>query len=314
MAKVKSVKFYNFTEISNGKSITAFVKFYNMCGKLIILDFSNPISYTAGNFCEIAECIVTVSGYCGRKNYDAPCAFHTGNYNKTVGLSRIGYCWSINHSDISSTNFLKIEFKVPQHFLNIQIMHAAYHTDYTYGFNTCDYDIEYEDGTIDTKHYISDGSICQYSGNQLINNQFDQATYDSLFDSIDFNKSKQIYNSEIGLIETLDTNNFRNIPISTVEKLKVLYNKPVDTHLSCLISFDKKQSWKIFNGNSWQEVSDTSNNNIIVNGMDIAKLNSLDKNKLISGGFVGDLDFKVAMKTNDENLTPSISKIYIEYK
>ena len=48
--------------------------------------------------------------------------------------------------------------------------------------------------------------------------------------------------------------------------------------------------------------------------MAIEKLNSLDKNKLISGGFVGDLDFKVAMKTNDENLIPSISKIYIEYK
>ena len=147
-----------------------------------------------------------------------------------------------------------------------------------------------------------------------MNNQYDQKIYDSLFDSLEFSKSKQIYDSKIGSVEALDINNFRNIPINTVKKLKVLYNKPIDTHLSCLISFDKKQSWKVFNGNSWQEISDTSDNNIILNGMDIEKLNQLNKNKLISGGFTGDLDFKVAMKTNDENLTPSISKIYIQYR
>ena len=48
--------------------------------------------------------------------------------------------------------------------------------------------------------------------------------------------------------------------------------------------------------------------------MDVSGLNQLDKNKLISGGFVGDLDFKIAMKTNNENKTPSVTKIYIEYK
>ena len=48
--------------------------------------------------------------------------------------------------------------------------------------------------------------------------------------------------------------------------------------------------------------------------MGMNTLNSLDKSKLISGGFVGDLDFKIAMKTNDENETPSVTKIYIEYK
>ena len=33
--------------------------------------------------------------------------------------------------------------------------------------------------------------------------------------------------------------------------------------------------------------------------MGMNTLNSLDKSKLISGGFVGDLDFKIAIKTND---------------
>lgn len=314
MAKVKSVKFYNFTKLTNSRNTNIFVKFYDMYGKLVILDFSKPISRKVGTSCETVECIVTSNYYYGQSEHDIICSFHTGNYDKTIGLKRIGYCWIIDYSAVSSTIFLKIEFKTPRYFSNIQINHSVYKTSYTHGFNTCDYDIEYANGIIETKHYVSNGSICPYDSNQLINNQFDQKTYDSLFDSLDFSKSRQIYDSEIGSVETLDINNFRNVNINTIKKLKVLYNKPVDTHLSCLISFDKKQSWKVFNGNFWQEISDTSNNNIIVNGMDIEKLNSLDKNKLISGGFTGDLDFKVAMKTNDENLTPSISKIYIEYK
>lgn len=313
MAKVKSVKFYNFTKITNDKNICISVKFYDMHGKLVILDFSNPISQTSETFCETTECIITTDYCYNVVNHGALCSFHTGNYDKTVGLNRIGCTWVVLYDVVSSTNFLKIEFKIPQYFSDIQINHSPFKNEWTDGLNTCDYDIEYKNGITETKHYISDGSICQYTGNQLMNNQYDQKIYDSLFDSLEFSKSKPIYDSNIGLIETLDVNNFRNIPINTVEKLKVLYNKPVDTHLSCLISFDKKQSWKVFNGNSWQEISDTSNNNIILNGMDIEKLNQLNKNKLISGGFTGDLDFKVVMKTNDENLTPSISKIYIQY-
>lgn len=314
MAKVKSVKFYNFTKITNDKNICISVKFYDMHGKLVILDFSNPISQTSETFCETAECIITTDYCYNAVNHGALCSFHTGNYDKTVGLNRIGCTWVVLYDVVSPTNFLKIEFKIPQYFSDIQINHSPFKNEWTDGLNTCDYDIEYKNGITETKHYISDGSICQYTGNQLMNNQYDQKIYDSLFDSLEFSKSRQIYDSKIGSVETLDINNFRNIPINTVKKLKVLYNKPVDTHLSCLISFDKKQSWKVFNGNSWQEISDTSANNIILNGMDIEKLNSLDKNKLISGGFAGDLDFKMAIKTNDENLTPSISKIYIQYR
>ena len=47
--------------------------------------------------------------------------------------------------------------------------------------------------------------------------------------------------------------------------------------------------------------------------MDISKVNELDKNKLIAGGFTGDIDFRIAMKTNDNTVTPSITKIYILY-
>ena len=147
------------------------------------------------------------------------------------------------------------------------------------------------------------------------NRQWDDEVMDSLFISVSkFSQSKQIYDSEISLIETVDTNNFRNIPINFIEKLKILYEKPSGTFLSYLVSFDQKQTWKTFNGTNWIEISDTSASNIILNGIDVEMLNQIDKNKLIAGGFTGDLDFKIAMKTNNENKTPSISKIYIEYK
>ena len=124
----------------------------------------------------------------------------------------------------------------------------------------------------------------------------------------------KIYDSKIGYIETLETNNFRNISINTFEKLKVLYTKPLNTYVNCLISFDKKQTWKTFNGTTWTTISDISPENIILNCMDIETLNNLTKSNLIQAGFVGDLDFKVAIKTNNEKVTPSVSKIYIVYK
>ena len=124
----------------------------------------------------------------------------------------------------------------------------------------------------------------------------------------------KIYDTKIGYTETLDTNNFRNIPIDKFEKIKVLYVNPNNTYLNCLISFDKKQTWKTFDGLNWNTISDISPENIILNGMDLKDMDQLDRNKLISGGLTGDLDFKIAMKTNNVNKTPSVTKIYIEYK
>ena len=142
----------------------------------------------------------------------------------------------------------------------------------------------------------------------------DQKIVDAKFKSIDFNKSISIYDTKIGYVETLDTNNFRNVSVNTVERLKSLCVKLSDTHLNCLISFDKKQTWKAFDGTNWNVISDISPENIIVNGMEVKNLDKLDKNKLVTGGFTGDLDFKIAMKTNDTSKTPSVTKIYIEYK
>ena len=124
----------------------------------------------------------------------------------------------------------------------------------------------------------------------------------------------KIYDTKIGYTETLDTNNFRNIPVDKFEKLKVLCANPDNTYLNCLISFDKKQTWKTFDGTDWTVISDISPENIILNGMQLKTLDQLDKDKLIAGGFTGDLDFKIAMKTNNKTATSSVTKIYIEYK
>ena len=136
----------------------------------------------------------------------------------------------------------------------------------------------------------------------------------SLPNQYDIPFTTKIYDLNTGLVETLDTNNFRNIPVNKFEKIKVLYTNPDETLINCLISFDNKATWKTFDGLSWTTVSDTTPNNILLNGMSLKAINSLDKSKLISGGFTGDIDFRIAMKTNNKTKTPSITKIYIQYK
>ena len=146
---------------------------------------------------------------------------------------------------------------------------------------------------------------------QVTTNTGDIKSFPNQYKDIPF--ITKIYDLNTGLIETLDTNNFKNIPVDKFEKIKVLYTNPDETLINCLISFDNKTTWKTFDGLSWTTISDTTPSNILLNGMDISKVNKLDKNKLIAGGFTGDIDFRIAMKTNDNTVTPSITKIYILY-
>ena len=124
----------------------------------------------------------------------------------------------------------------------------------------------------------------------------------------------KVYDLNTGLIETLDTNNFKNIPVDKFEKIKVLYTNPDETSINCLISFDNKATWKAFTGTSWTTISDITPNNILLNGMSMKKINNFTKEVLVQGGFTGNIDFRIALKTNDDTKTPSITKIYIEYK
>ena len=124
----------------------------------------------------------------------------------------------------------------------------------------------------------------------------------------------KVYDLNAGLVETLDTNNFRNIPVNKFEKINILYTNPTDTLIAGLISFDNKTTWKMFTGTSWTTISDTTPNNILLNGMSMEKINNLTKETLVQGGFTGNINFKIALKTNDDTKTPSITKIYIQYK
>ena len=310
MAKVKSIKFYNFIEIPGANSLAINVNFYDALGHLILMNFSNPISLSA-IYCETLEYIITASRSYSAAGHSLQNTFHTGNTNFGIGMNSIGYFWAPIIYQANSNDWIKIEFKSPQYFSDIKILHTFAPT---HGLNTCNYDVEYENYKVDTYQYTSNGKQSPFNIYEYLSTGGDQKVVDDMFDSITFNKAISVYDTKIGYVETLDTNNFRNIPINSVERLKSLCINPLNTHLNCLISFDKKQTWKAFNGTNWNTISDTSPENIIVNGMEVNGLNSLDKSKLISGGFAGDLDFKVVMKTNDTSKTPSITKIYIEYK
>ena len=312
MAAVKSVKCYNFTPISGANSPTFSMQFYDSKGQLVILDFSNPIGNPTTIHCKTSECIVTSKGTIYSDGYSYH-AFHTANTNNTLGLKPLGRnnCWYLNSNEELNNAWIKIEFRVPIKLSDIKILNSYWGPDY--GFDSCDYDVEYANGTIETGHYKSDGQFISIHWTVAYENR-DQNIVDAKFKSIDFNKSVLVYDAKVGYVETLNANNFRNISINTIEKLKSLCVNPSDTHLNCLISFDQKQTWKTFDGLNWNTISDISPENIILNGMELIKIDKLDKNKLISGGFTGDLDFKIAMKTNDVNKTPSVTKIYIEYK
>ena len=118
------------------------------------------------------------------------------------------------------------------------------------------------------------------------------------------------------MITKFSCHNFRNINKENLEfeKINILYTNPTDTLIAGLISFDNKTTWKMFTGSVWNVVSDTTPNNILLNGMSMKKINNLTKETLVQGGFTGNINFKIALKTNDDTKTPSITKIYIQYK
>ena len=307
MAKLKSIKCYNFGKLSGTTYMTFNMKFYDSSNNLIIINIPpSELITCSSTLCENADYKITAHG----TTHATPNgAFHTGNYNNTLGLQYTGYpTWSFEATD----SWIKIEFKIPKNMSDIKICHSIYGP--SYGFDTCSYDIEYSDNSTESGYYRSNGHFSPIDWRDCYNGRYEQSVMDAQFHSIDFSKSKLIYDTKIGYIETLDTNNFRNIPINTVEWLKSLCVKPNESYLNCLISFDKKQTGKSFDGTNWNTISDISPENIILNGMEVNNIDRLDKKKLISGGFGGNLDFKIAMKTNDKTITPSVTKIYIEYK
>ena len=309
MKKLKSIKFYNFIIIINFAHLN--VNFFDEYGKLIVMDFSNYLSSTTATKCETNKYLITASSSLDI-DHNLLQAFHTANVNNTLNINSIGYTWI--HSPTgqpSSDQFIKFEFKQPTVISNIHIIHSY---NNQCGFKTCDIDIEYDDGSTITKNFVSSGKLNKYNHSQVSTGSYNQEDFDSQFAFLDgYDKYVKNFTDDIGLVETDNNNCFRNIN-STIKTLKCLYTKPTDTEIKFLISFDKKSTWKAYDGSSWNVISDTSESNILLNGSDIEAINNLDDTTLKAGGFVGDMDFKIALHTNDKFKTPAISKIYVEYK
>lgn len=310
MKKLKSIKFYNFIIIYQHASLN--VNFFDEYGKLIVMDFSNYLSSATATKCETDKYLITASTSYDTANHNLLQAFHTANVNNTLNINRIGFTWVHNPmGQPSSDQFIKFEFKQPTVISNIYIIHSY---SSICGFKTCDIDIEYDDGSIITKNFVSSGKLNKYSHSQVSTGNYNQEDYDSQFAFLDnYDKYVKNFTDEIGLVETNNNNCFRNIN-SNVKTLKCLYTKPTDTEIKFLISFDKKFTWKMYDGSNWNVISDTSESNILLNGSDIEVINNLDNATLKAGGFIGDMDFKIALHTNDKFKTPGISKIYVEYE
>ena len=310
MKKLKSIKFYNFTIIAT--NITLNVNFFDEYGKLIVMDFSNYLSSATATKCETDKYLITSSSSLDTTDHILLQSFHTANVNNTLNINRIGYSWAQSTSGQPlSDQFIKFEFKQPTIISNIHIVHAY---DNVNGFKTCNVDIEYDDNSIITKNFDSGGKLNKYTTSQVSTGSYNQEDFDAQFAFLDgYDKYVKNFTDDIGLVETDNNNCFRNIN-STIKTLKCLYTKPTDTEIKFLISFDKKSTWKMYNGSSWNVISDVSESNILLNGSDIDIINNLNNATLKTGGFIGDMDFKIVLHTNDKFKTPAISKIYVEYE
>ena len=218
------------------------------------MDFSNYLSSTTTTKCETDKYLITASSSYDTGNHNLLQAFHTANVNNTLNINAIGYAWVHNsYSQPSSDQFIKFEFKQPTIISNIHIIHS-YSNEC--GFNTCDIVIVYDDGSMITKNFVSSGKLNKYKNDQVDNRTYNQEDFDSQFAFLDgYDKYVKSFTDDIGLVETDNNNCFRNIK-SNVKTLKCLYTKPTDTEIKFLISFDKKSTWKMYDGSSWDVISD----------------------------------------------------------
>ena len=315
MKKMKSVKFYNFIALSGAHCITFNANFYDQYNKLIIMNFNDDKSTSTKT--ETDKYLISASSsYTSGELYYPVCAFHTSNVNNTLNIDHFLYRTWIPSSMTGYNEFIKFEFKKPTIISNIKIIHSSdgNNDGLIRGFLSCDVDIEYDNGSIITKNFVSSGKVNKYSIPDTVYQNWDQNEYDAQFAFLDgYDKYVKNFTDEIGLVETDNNNCFRDIK-SNVKTLKCLYTKPTDTEIKFLISFDKKSTWKMYDGSSWNVVSDVSESNILLNGSDIETINNFDDTTLKTGGFIGDMDFKIVLHTNDKFKTPAISKIYVEYE
>ena len=305
--KIKSIKFHDFEPIVGGKHTSLNVRFYDIDGNLIVINTSDCVVSDNGQKFENLNYIFTSTAVHQDYNFHgSKCAFNTGNFN--INYKADGRTMVFNSFIANNNDFCKIEFK---NLIELKKMTVCNSFHNSCGFNKCNYLVEYEDG--ETKDFIfnSNGKLIQYDPSIVNNRTFNQTIVDNqFFDAILYYEDKK-FDTNIAVITTNDTNCFRNVS-KNIKNIKCSYTKPKDTYIKFIISFDKRNSWKVFDGN-WNIISDISENNIFNNGIDIEILNMLTKQNLIDGGFNGDIDFKIIMKTDNNLVSPSIRSIIIKY-
>jgi hypothetical protein len=120
-----------------------------------------------------------------------------------------------------------------------------------------------------------------------------------------FGTNSSYITNTIGNIKT-DINT--SIDISSWEAIlscNIIYNQPTGTTIEGLISFDGRQSWKYWNGTSWEDFTGTKNT--------IEEIITGFNNLTINKSTMSNIDFDFDLLTTDELFTPRIDDVVFNY-
>lgn len=105
----------------------------------------------------------------------------------------------------------------------------------------------------------------------------------------------------------ITTNNTEVKNITSIKRIKVTQIEPKGTMIRYILSWDDKNTWKIFRNNTWKDVDNLQNENILNEGMDKAELEQV----IIEFREYVNLNIKCVLMTSNPTETPSIRKIDI---
>lgn len=135
----------------------------------------------------------------------------------------------------------------------------------------------------------------------------------------------RVFTTEPQLIRSKDGNNF--VIDGHVTSVRVYGTRPAGTHLKFALSFNGNK-YEVFRGGAWQFLNDPDDaEEFHVNGMTIEELQALSQqdfdanprrkyDTMDGGTLVTDADvinIGVCLKTDDENVTPTISRVVMSY-
>jgi hypothetical protein len=121
--------------------------------------------------------------------------------------------------------------------------------------------------------------------------------------------------SESYYITTSDSSQIDTSTYLHISRISITQTIPSNTNLKYLVSFDWRNSWKYWDGSSWE----TSNlANINTNGMTKSTIESITQsqwevNWWFIPGTTTTLDFAIDMESTDSSVTPSLDNIWINW-